>query len=248
MREMSIIDIFNLLLKRWWIIVGLAAICGSGMFLLTSLTYVPQFAASGTIFASNGAYTYQQVTDSTGEKVQSSDFTASVNLIPTYLELLRSEKLANEVVTKVKWDNPSYDSLTEKQVVSMTSFSSREETTIIDISVRSTDEKLAKAVATAYLEISPSFLSGYLGADSVARELDSAVVKPLGDGAFSDGMKVAIIVAVLASAVIILVGVLDNKVRGEEDLVSNYNVPVLGIIPVFEIPSKKGVLGYEQKK
>ena len=70
----------------------------------------------------------------------------------------------------------------------------------------------------------------------------------LSDGALGDGFKVALIVAVLVSAVIILIAVLDQKIRGEEDFVANYDVPILGIIPMFDIPSKKGVLGFEQKK
>ena len=248
MREMSIIDVFNLLVKRWWIIGGLAAICGSVMFLFTSLTYVQEYSANGTIFASNGAYAYQQLTDSNGNKVNASDFTASVNLIPTYLELLKSDKLAEEVATKVAWDNPKYKDITYRDVASIVSFASREETTVIDVLAKSTDRDLAKAVAAAYLEISPDFLSRYLGADNVASELDNPRVFALSSGALTDGLKVALIVAVLTSALIILFAVLDQKIRGEEDFVANYDVPILGSIPTFDIPSKKGVLGYEQKK
>ena len=249
MREMSVLDILNLLLKRWWIILGLAAIFGSGMFIFTSLTYVQEYSATGTIFASNGAYTYQQFQGSaTADKIQSSDLAASVSLIPSYLELLRSDKLADEVATKVKWDNPSYNNLTTNQVTYMTSFSSREETTIIDVWVRSTDPELAEAVSSAYLELAPDFLSRYIGTDNVASELDSTTIRKLGNGATSDGIKVAIIVAVIVSAIIILFGVLDNRVRGEEDFVANYDVPVLGTIPVFEIALKKGATGYESKK
>lgn len=248
MREMSIVDIFNLLIKRWLIICGLAAICGSAMFLFTSLSYVQEYSATGTIFASNGAYTYQQITDSNGNKVNASDFTASVSLIPTYLELLKSDKLAEEVATKVSWDNPKYKDITYREVSDIVSFSSREETTVIDIKAVSTDKDFAKTIVAAYLEISPDFLSRLLGADNVASELDNPKIVALSDGALGDGFKVALIVAVLVSAVIILIAVLDQKIRGEEDFVANYDVPILGIIPMFDIPSKKGVLGFEQKK
>jgi len=248
MREMSIVDIFNLLIKRWWIILGLATICGSAMFLFTSLSYVQEYSASGTIFASNGAFVNQQLTDSSGNKVNASDFTASVNLIPTYLELLKSDKLAEEVATKVQWDNPEYKNVSYDQISDMVSFAGREETTVIDIRVVSTDPKLAKVVIAAYLEISPDFLSQLLGADNVAAALDSSPVVALGSGALGDGMKVAVLVGVLVSAIIILAAVLDQKIRGEEDFVSHYDVPILGVIPMFDIPSKKGVLGFEQKK
>ena len=70
----------------------------------------------------------------------------------------------------------------------------------------------------------------------------------MGSGAVADGLKIAVLVGVLVSAVIILAAVLDQKIRGEEDFVSNYDVPILGVIPMFNIPSKKGVLGFEQKK
>ncbi len=248
MREMSIVDVFSLLRKRWWIIGGLAAICGAAMFLFTSLTYVQEYAASATIFTNNGAYISQQIAGNSDNKVNASDLTASVSLVPTYLELLRSERLADEVATKVAWDNPKYSKVTYEDVKDIISFSDREDTTVIDVRSVSTDKELAKIVVAAYLEIAPGFLSEMLGADNVASMLDNPRVSTLSSGALSDGLKVALIVAVLVCAAIILISVLDQRIRSEEDFVTNYDVPILGIIPVFDIPSKKGVLGFEQKK
>ena len=247
MREMSIVDIFNLLVKRWWIILGLAAICGSAMFLFTSLTYVQEYSATGTLIAGNGSFTNQQL-ESSGNKVNASDLTASVSLIPTYLELLQSDSLAKEVATKVAWDNPDYKNITYTDVARTVYFSNKPDTTVIVVSGKSTDKNFVKAVVSAYLELSPAFISSHLRVDDAAIELDSAKVSALSDGALSDGLKVALIVAVLVCAVIVLIAVLDQKIRGEEDFTANYDVPVLGVIPVFDIPSKKGVLGFEQKK
>ena len=101
MNNLSLYHLFRLLLKNVFVIILTAAVFGVSAFSYCKYFVDEKFAATGSVLVTNGAILYET---ENSDSIQSSDITASINLLTTIKDILSTtdiyKKLAEELGIK----------------------------------------------------------------------------------------------------------------------------------------------------
>jgi capsular polysaccharide biosynthesis protein len=99
---------------------------------------------------------------------------------------------------------------------------------------------MAAKVANAIAEVAPEQIAKFIKGSS-AEVVDWATIPtaPHSPNATTGALIAAVLGAVLAAAVLCMIEILDVRIKGEEDLASISDIPVLGVIPDLTTESNK---------
>ena len=120
--QISVIDIINMILTFWWLIVILAVLVGGGTYAYSKLTSVERYSSGATLYINTQT---EQKTDD----VNINAISGARDLMPTYIEILSSKPFLETISDDV--DN-KYD---YSEIYSMITYSSEVDTNILAISV-----------------------------------------------------------------------------------------------------------------
>ncbi len=217
--QISIIDIINMMLTFWWLIVILAVLVGGGTYAYSKLTSVEQYSSSATIYINTQT---EQKTDD----VNTTAIVNAVELMPTYVEILSSKPFLETISDDI--DN-KYDYAAINQMVT---YNSTDETNILGITVKSVDAHDAYLIAESISHNAP---------DEIRRVFEGGSVKlinyaeeselPLPNNSLKKGFVGFVAGAALAALIIFLINLFDTRVKSSEELSAKYNLPILGEVP-----------------
>lgn len=236
MVELSIMDVLKIILSRIWIVIICGILCGSLAFVYCTMIAVPEYKTTASIIGSNGnvGVELQQEQDANGA-VNASDYSVSEALVRTYVHMLaklpaESEEFRTRLEEEKLWDIYK---------ASKTSVSSKEKSLVIDISVTSTDPKAAMEIANIYAECSTHFIGEFnVGlTEQFSHAINYEKVSP---NTVMTTFLAILVGAVLAALFVIYFETTNKVVSGEEDVKANYNIPILGVVPDFQISAKGG--------
>lgn len=230
--EINLLKIANSLLKRLWIII-LALILGASAGYFYTDRYVREtYTATTTMYVRN-----QDDTDS-GE-INGNDISVSQKLVDTFLVLLTSNKVINEVkeVTGLNYTVP--------QLKAMIYASSVNETEVFSVSVTCESAENAAIIANALADYGPAHMTQIVNGGYIS-VIDKAEVPNAANSRNKtrNAVIVGIFLAVLAAGVISVITLLDTRIKDDDDMSSiDANVPMLGMIPSFGGKSRGGYYG-----
>lgn len=217
--QISIIDIINMMLTFWWLIVILAVLVGGGTYAYSKFTSVEQYSSSATIYINTQT---EQKTDD----VNTTAIVNAVELMPTYVEILSSKPFLETISDDI--DN-KYDYAAINQMVT---YNSTDETNILGITVKSVDAHDAYLIAESISHNAP---------DEIRRVFEGGSVKlinyaeeselPLPNNSLKKGFVGFVAGAALAALIIFLINLFDTRVKSSEELSAKYNLPILGEVP-----------------
>lgn len=217
--QFSIIDIINMMLTFWWLIAILAILGGGGTYAYSKLTSVPQYESSGTLYIDTQK-------ESKTDDVNASGLQSAITLLPTYIEVLRSEPFLETVSDGV--DNK----YSASSILDMASFTAVEETNLITVSVSAADPHDAYLVARSIISNAPARIAQIFEGGSVkVIEYPKEATSAASDNAFRLGIIGFIAGAAIAMLIIFLINLFDTRVKSSEELTNRYGLPILGEIP-----------------
>ena len=237
--EYQEIDLLKLLRAFWhraWLIVLAAIVCAGIGFGYARFFITPTYQASTLLYVNNGSLSLGGATFSV------SDMTASKSLVPTYIVLLKTRDTLNKVIERANL-NMSYGSLVGK-----VSAAAVDDTQVFSVSVTDSDPDRATLIANTIAEVLPERVETIISQSSV-RIVDRAVV-PSGRSSpnFTKYTTMGMIIGiVLAAAIIVVMELLDDRVRDEQYLIQNYDLPVLASIPDFTAGTRGGRYYYKKR-
>ncbi len=224
MKEFSLLDILRIVLKKIWLVLAVAVIFMTAALLYCNLLAVPMYSANSSIIISNGALEHTTNTN----KIQSADLATSLALTQPITDILDTKGMYTAVAEKTIYN------YTADQLKGMFDLSFREDSIIIDVKITTTDPQHSVQLANTFVHLAPDYLSAKLPSAqlTINEEAERAVqVSPqttlTAIGAFLLG-------AILIIVVLVIYNSLDQTIKGEESITSNYNVPILGMVPDFD--------------
>src|SRR5258708_16447659 len=139
---------YTMLAKRWaWVVILGIVLCGGASYGISKITH-PVYQASATLNLNLG-------TSASAPE----NFTASVQAVPTYAQLLISPTVLKPVVKR-------HPGLTLKQLMAMITVKPQTNTTLIELDVETLDPRLAtdlsNQVTESFVPFSNAQLSGTL--------------------------------------------------------------------------------------
>lgn len=229
MNEISVIDIAKILLKRIWFIIIVAVVCAALAFGYTKFLVSPQYKATATMYV---------VSRSTGN-TDVGDISNAQKLISSYTTVLQtSDKVMERIIEDTQLN------YSVGQLKSMIQVVSRNSTELLEVNVTAYDQEDAVIIANAMFDAAKDVLTDVVKVGSVEK-LDSAQYAVQVSPNIRNNTLLGLMIGLVLSCLIVLImSLLDQTIKSEDDFSEEYDVPVLGSVPDFHETHKKGYYDY----
>lgn len=222
--EISILDIFRVFLKKWWLFVIAAVIAAFFAVGFTKFFVQPVYVSTGTAYIAGTAET---------NVTTLSDLMLSQELTYTYAEVLSSNTYLKSVAKESGLD------YTHKQLRSMIKIEPVESASVMQVKAYAYDPKEACIIAETVLngaqaEVGRIIKGGIIEVIDHA-EMPTAPSSP----SYPKNVMLAVIFAVLVVGVILFCqDYFDDRIKSRDDLMG-FELPVLAEIPFVMLDTEK---------
>lgn len=216
--ELDLRDIFYYLKKKIVIILIVAILGGTLGFVFGTMSYVPQYTASGTVYL---------LTRYSESALMYSDFQISSQLAVDFKELLLSDRALDQVIQKVGL-NASAAQLRSIITVETGEVTAR----TISIYVTDTDPQRAADIVNALIDEGSAAVVEVMTITEVT-PVDYAKVPMVATASPAKKMLLlgSAAGALLAIALFVALRVLDDSLRTEDDVYRRLGISTLGMVP-----------------
>lgn len=213
------IDVLYLLRKLWsrkFFIIFIALVVGTIALLGSVFLIKPKYTSTTRIY----------VVSRTADSITNQDLQAGSYLVKDYQEVITSNEVLSSVIDKEKL------SLTPNELSSMISVTIPTDTRVISISVEDDNAQEAATIANTVREVAAEKIKAVTKVDDVTT-LEAAEVpkEPSSPNIKRNTLMGVIAGGGLAVISIIILEVLDDRVRRPEDIEDVLGLPLLGIVP-----------------
>lgn len=220
--QLSILNVVDMLLKKWYVLFIAAILGGVIAFLFTDFFIEPKYSAETTVYvnASN---------KQSSDEISNETITASQQLVNTYAEILKSR----DFLTKISQDLD--EEYTPEEIQEMLSMESVNETEVLSVTVKGTDKDNVYKIAQLISYYAKDQLKNVVGAGSVTI-LESPIEpeNPVSPNVCANTLIGVLLGIVVAGLVIVVLELLDTRIKSGEEFAKNYEEPLLGEIPTLE--------------
>ena len=235
--EVDLKKLLQACLQKLWLILLCAVVGGVAAYLYTAFFITPQYRASASFYVNNA----QQSSES--QKISSSDLATSQRLVLTYVNIIKSDTVLEKVIAEADLK------MTPGQIRGMMTAQSIDETEMFRVQISHSDPYMATRVANAIAAVAPSEIANILSG-STTKVVDRAKVptSPYTPNRARNAALGVIVGIVAAAAYVVVLTLMDVRIKSEEDLTAISSLPVLGVIPEFEEEGKVTYASKTEKK
>ncbi|MBQ4137836.1 MAG: hypothetical protein IJD67_06960 [Clostridia bacterium] len=240
--ELSVVDILQTLLKRWWIIAVSAVLCAVIMFLYSTFAVTPLYGLKIQFYVAPEFGNAQATTAVTAYQT----YTYAKEAILTYMKLLENDEFFDLMEENVK--GKCTVNYTSGGLDAMISYKEVQDTDLFNATVVSAYPGDAYTVATVLAELAPERIHEIKGFDAlkVTDKPKFERVAQVNNNVTRNTFAGAVIGAIFSALALIILKMFDVRIGDETDLTKVYDVPILGVIPNFDeiIKDNKRAYGY----
>ena len=220
--EIDVFQLVKVIWKRKFLIVLTAIIAGLAAFAYSSFVIKPQYTSTTRIYVVN-----RNQADKPG--LTNQDLQAGAYLVKDYREIILSQDVLDKVV---KDQSLTIDARTLGKKISVTVPA---ETRIVTISVRDGNPEEASRIANALREVAAQkIISVTRVSDVTTLEEARPATSPSSPNIRRNTMMATIAGVGFVTVVVLLVELLDDRVKRPEDIEEVMHLSLLGVIPNLE--------------
>lgn len=220
--EIDVFQLVKVLWKRKFVIVLTAIIAGLAAFAYSSFVIKPQYTSTTRIYVVN-----RNQADKPG--LTNQDLQAGAYLVKDYREIILSQDVLEKVVADQKL---TMDAKTLGKKVSVTVPA---DTRIVSISVRDGKPEEASRIANALREAAAQkIISVTRVSDVTTLEEARPATSPSSPNIRRNTMMATIAGVGFVTVIVLLVELLDDRVKRPEDIEEVMHISLLGVIPNLE--------------
>ena len=220
--EIDVFQLVKVLWKRKFLIVLTAIIAGLAAFAYSSFVIKPQYTSTTRIYVVN-----RNQADKPG--LTNQDLQAGAYLVKDYREIILSQDVLEKVVADQKL---TMDAKTLGKKVSVTVPA---DTRIVSISVRDGNPEEASRIANALREVAAQkIISVTRVSDVTTLEEARPATSPSSPNIRRNTMMATIAGVGFVTVIVLLVELLDDRVKRPEDIEEVMHISLLGVIPNLE--------------
>ncbi len=229
-QELDLRQYWDILRKRWLIVVALPLVAALTSGLISFLILKPVYQASTTLIVGKKA---SESIQAAGQILDYNVLQANLQLAKTYGTIAQSRTVEQNVLEELKLP------LTVAGLDSLISINPVKNTEILEIQVNNQNPELAALIANTMAQEFSKAVIEIKKVDSVSI-VDKAVAptSPIKPNKRLNVM-IAFVVGLMASVgLVFLLEYLDNTVKTTHDVEDLLGIPVLGLIPHYEIDNE----------
>lgn len=219
------------ILKRIWLVIICGAIGFAGLYGYTAYYMNDTYSAYATMYVLNGnpnVVNYQYTS--------SSDLSSAVQLLETYMVVVKSKKVMNVVAERL---SATYPGISPNYISSTLSLGSVSDTGVLEVVCTTYDPQLSADICNAVVDVAPAEIIRVVSAGNI-EVIDYADAPRYPDSRPSKkkGVVGGLAGAVAAGGLLALLFLMNRKITTTEDLTDNYTLPVLASLKREKKPSK----------
>lgn len=235
--ELDLGELFVAICRKFWIIAISTILVGAILGAYAFFCITPKYKASAMLYVNNNSVSVA------GASFDLSDINAAKSLVSTYMVILNSRNVLEDVIKKSGVD------YTYNELSKMITSAPVDDTEVFEVVVTSTNPEEAEKIANCICSVLPQKIASIVESSSV-RIVDSAVLpekksSPSVTMYTLGGMFIGFVVSCL---VVVILKLRDNSITTEDYLINNYKYPILAVIPDFNDNRQKGKYYYSQSK
>ena len=233
MEELDLKELFNIFWERKVeiaLIIIIAIVVGA---VYSFLIVEPKYTSYTTVLLTQGTGKEQNETSSS---ITQSDLTLNSNLVATYRDIITSKAVLQEVISDL-----DIQGLTEENLKKSITVNQKSATEILEIKVTNANPNYAEIIANKTTEVFSKKVGEIFKINNVYI-VDKAEVSenPSNINHAKDIIIFAFIGVVLAMGYALLINMLDNTIKSEEDIEKITGLMVLASIPNYDTEVKGG--------
>lgn len=224
--ELSLWDVAKILLSKlhWLVLAGLVA--AALVYAAVTIFVTPTYQSRVSF------YVYNSTNNASQGTINNSDLQAAESLATTYSKILES----NSVLDSVLEDMRAEATLSRKELNHMVDVSVVSDTQLLEVTVTSTDPKLACRIADSFAKVAPTEIVRITKAGGVEVVDRPEVAHGKSSPRTVFDSAIGFLIGVVLISVLIVVRVLaDTTIYLPEDIERAANVTILGMIPEINI-------------
>ncbi len=216
--EIDLLELLNYLKKKLAFIVLAAVLGGLLGMVYTNFFTTPYYTATTRMYVLNRA---------SEKAISSSDISVSSYMVKDYKVLITGKNVTQEVVDHLGL------TMSAAQVAGKVSVTAIENTRVLQINVVDTDPQRAADIANAVREISSRQIKAIMDVDAVNLVFEAeAPTYPTGPNGSRNTTLAMILAVALAVGFFVVIFLLDDTIRTEEDVERYLGLGTLGVIPI----------------
>lgn len=233
MRAITLKDLWDLFIHRIAVIALAAVIAAGSLFVVDKITIKPMYASTATMYILR-----QSGSENSSSGEAANELTLALRLMYDCNYLLKSRTVLNTVIEDMDLDMTYYE------LSSRISTANPTNTRILEITAEAETPELAKAIVDKICEIGPDKIQDAMGFSQVnLYEYGTLPKDPCNNPGLMKYAVIAVAAAVAVYAVFLMMFILDDRIRTEEDIERYLGLSILAEIPDFNADTK-GRYGY----
>lgn len=222
----DLLELFRYLKKRIIIIIAVCLVCAVAGFLGTKLFITPEYTTNTRMYVLNR---------SNENNVLTSDFQIATYVMNDYKALITGQNVTKEVIRRLDLD------MTPEALSGKIEVTSVENTRVLQINITDPDPQKAADIANTVREVASLQIKQIMDVDAVQMVYAAEVPQaPSGPSATKNAVLVGILGLVIVMGVYIVIFLVDDTIRTEEDVTRYLGLGTLGVIP---LSMEMGTLG-----
>ncbi|HEW7747962.1 TPA: capsular biosynthesis protein CpsC [Streptococcus pneumoniae] len=220
--EIDVFQLFKTLWKRKLMILIVALVTGTGAFAYSTFIVKPEYTSTTRIYAVN-----RNQGDKPG--LTNQDLQAGTYLVKDYREIILSQDALEKVATNLKLDMPA------KTLASKVQVAVPADTRIVSISVKDKQPEEASRIANSLREVAAEKIVAVTRVSDVTTlEEARPATTPSSPNVRRNSLFGFLGGAVVTVIAVLLIELLDTRVKRPEDVEDVLKIPLLGLVPDFD--------------
>ena len=220
-KELSLMELLLIFKRRFLLIVMTAVICGGAAYAVSHYLLTPTYTAAASMYVYNTSRETDQIT--------SFDITASQALVNTYIVVIKSDTVLDQVISRLNL------LMKPEDIRKIMKAGSIDDTEAFDIRITHSDPLTAQRIVNTIVEVAPKEIIRVIQAGG-AEVIDYAKIPeaPSSPNSILNAIVGAAVGLLLSFGISVAHDVFDTKIHSEEDLKQLCSIAVLGSVPVLE--------------
>lgn len=230
-------DLWNLLMQRILIIAAVALVGGGLFFLATKMLQTPEYESRGTLYIQR-----QSNVSSVGDA--SSEFSLALKLVNDCTYFIKSHTVLDQVIRDLDL-GVSY-----RQLYNSVSTHNPDNTRFLEVTVTAASPEQAKQIVDAICVLAPQVIEQTMGSQQISQfETGTLNTTPSNQTSILLVLVVMVLLAALTYGVFLVIYLMDDRFRSDEDVEKILGLTVLGSIPDASVAPREGsgYYGYGKK-
>lgn len=238
--ELNLKRLTEIIFKHIGMIIAVTLIAGILAFVYSETMIMPEYESAVSIYVNNRK-------NSDSSQTLSSDIAASQMLVDTYVVIVKSDTVLNQVAARLVDEGLSgYNAVMLRRMITAESV---DETEIFEITVRDTNKTNTFMIANVIAEVAPDIIKDYVEASSV-KVVDYATEGKIVAPNIQRNMLLGLAIGLLLScAFVVLREIFDMRIKNEDELEQWFKLPILGVVPDITsttLTTKTGYYSYRR--